>query len=72
MYRTQLFNPDDIDNVRKAQAAYGLKPLSKKMQQSPPLPARTINFQEIQKGVAEKKFLSTSGVCFAICALSIH
>jgi hypothetical protein len=56
MYRTQLFNPDDIDNVRKAQADYGLKPLSKKMQQSPPLPARTINFQEIRKQLLRKNF----------------
>ncbi len=27
-YRTQLFNPDDLDNVKKIQAGYKAEPLS--------------------------------------------
>ncbi|MGC8659737.1 MAG: DUF1254 domain-containing protein [Desulfomonilaceae bacterium] len=39
IYRTQLFNPDDIDNVRKIQAAYKVLPLSKFFKKpSPPAP----------------------------------
>ncbi|MGC1646183.1 MAG: DUF1254 domain-containing protein, partial [Candidatus Sulfotelmatobacter sp.] len=29
LFRTQLFNPDDLQNVKKIQSAYGARPLSK-------------------------------------------
>ena len=56
LYRTQLFNPDDIENVRKVQAGYRLEPLSRKRQQSPPSPARTINFQRIKRERLRRNF----------------
>jgi hypothetical protein len=40
-YRTQLFNPEDIDNVKKIQAGYTVQPLSQFMDEpSPPAPPK--------------------------------
>jgi hypothetical protein len=44
LYRTQLFNPDDIDNVRKIQADYKVQPLSAFLGEPAPAPAPAINF----------------------------
>ncbi|MFN0054455.1 MAG: DUF1254 domain-containing protein [Planctomycetales bacterium] len=43
-YRTQLFNPGDLDNVKKVQAGYKAQPLSAFLGQSPPSAAPKINF----------------------------
>jgi hypothetical protein len=43
-YRTQLFNPDDIDNVRKVQAGYKVQPLSAFLGQPAPKAASAIDF----------------------------
>jgi hypothetical protein len=43
-YRTQLFNTDDIDNVRKVQAGYKVQPLSAFLGQPAPAAAPTIDF----------------------------
>lgn len=43
-YRTQLFNPDDIDNVRKVQAGYKVQPLSAFLGQPAPKAAPAIDF----------------------------
>lgn len=42
--RTQLFNKDDLDNVKKIQAAYKLEPLSSFLNTPAPLKAPVINF----------------------------
>ena len=39
LYRTQLFGPVDIDNVKKIQAGYQVAPLSVFLNQPPPAPA---------------------------------
>jgi len=44
MYRTQLFGPTDIDNVKKIQAGYQVTPLSGFLNQPPPPPAPPIDF----------------------------
>lgn len=44
LYRTQLFGPSDLDNVRKIQAGYQVTPLSQFLKQPPPPPAPPINF----------------------------
>jgi hypothetical protein len=44
VYRTQLFNPDDLDNVKKIQAAYKAEPLSKFLGQPAPESAPAIDF----------------------------
>jgi hypothetical protein len=43
-YRTQLFNPGDIDNVRKVQAGYKVQPLSAFLGQPAPKAAQAIDF----------------------------
>jgi hypothetical protein len=43
-YRTQLFNPDDLVNVKKVQAKYSVKPLSSFLGQVAPKAAQKINF----------------------------
>jgi hypothetical protein len=44
IYRTQLFNPVDIDNVKKIQAGYTAQPLSAFLKQPAPPAAPTIDF----------------------------
>ncbi len=43
-YRTQLFNPGDIENVKKVQAGYRAQPLSEFLGLSAPKAAPAINF----------------------------
>lgn len=42
--RTQLFNPADLDNVKKVQAGYKLQPLSAFLGRTAPVPAPQISF----------------------------
>lgn len=44
LYRTQLFAPDDIENVKKIQAGYKVEPLSKFLGQPAPAPAPAVDF----------------------------
>ncbi|NVD41037.1 DUF1254 domain-containing protein [Ensifer sp. HO-A22] len=44
LYRTQLFNPDDLDNVKKIQAGYKVEPLSTFLGQPAPAPAPAVDF----------------------------
>jgi hypothetical protein len=46
LYRTQLFNPNDIENVKKVQAGYKVQTLSKFRGQSASPPAPKINFRK--------------------------
>jgi hypothetical protein len=43
-YRTQLFNPDDLDNLKKVQAGYKVQPLSAFLGQPAPKAAPAIDF----------------------------
>jgi hypothetical protein len=45
-YRTQLFRPEDIDNVKKVQAGYKVQPLSAFLGTAAPTPAPKIAFME--------------------------
>ncbi len=44
VYRTQLFNPGDIDNVKKVQSGDKVQPLSEFLRQAAPKPAPAIDF----------------------------
>jgi hypothetical protein len=44
LIRTQLFNPADIDNVKKIQAGYKVQPLSSFLKQPAPAAAPAVNF----------------------------
>lgn len=48
--RTQLFDPEDIDNVKKIQDAYGLKGLSAYLGRQAPPAAPKIDFPEWKEG----------------------
>ncbi|HBN74764.1 MAG TPA: cell envelope protein, partial [Planctomycetaceae bacterium] len=43
-FRTQLFNPADIDNVKKIQAQYNMQPLSTFLGTTPPQAAPVVDF----------------------------
>ena len=45
-YRTQLFRPEDMDNVKRIQAAYKVQPLSAFLGTQPPKPAPKIDFMK--------------------------
>jgi hypothetical protein len=44
VYRTQLFNPEDLDNVKKVQAGYKAEPLSTVLGQPAPAAAPPVDF----------------------------
>ncbi len=44
VYRTQLFSPDDLDNVKTVQAGYKVQPLSEFLGQAMPKAATAIDF----------------------------
>jgi hypothetical protein len=44
IYRTQLFNSDDMDAVKKIQAGYGIQPLSKFLGQPAPASAPAVDY----------------------------
>jgi hypothetical protein len=55
-YRTQLFNPDDLDNVKKVQAGYKVQTLSAYLNQPAPKPAPAVNFPKIDKKLVKTNF----------------
>jgi hypothetical protein len=56
IYRTQLFNPDDLDNVKKVQAGYKVQTLSAYLKQPTTTAAATIDFSKIDKELAKTNF----------------
>lgn len=44
LYRTQLFTPDDIENVKKIQGGYKVQPLSSFVGAAPPTQSSTVDF----------------------------
>jgi len=56
-YRTQLFGPDDLDNVKAVQAGYKAQPLSAYLGQPAPAAAPTIDFPKIDKELVKTNFL---------------
>jgi hypothetical protein len=57
LYRTQLFNPADIDNVKKIQAEYKVQPLSQFLGQPAPAAAPKIDYMTPCTPEEEKKSL---------------
>jgi hypothetical protein len=56
IYRTQLYNPDDLDNVKKVQAGYKVQTLSAYLKQPTTTAAATIDFPKIDKELAKTNF----------------
>ncbi|EPE96692.1 DUF1254 domain-containing protein [Rhizobium grahamii] len=55
-YRTQLFGPDDLDNVKEVQAGYKVQMLSAYLEQTPPSGASTVDFPKIDKDLVKTNF----------------
>ena len=53
-YRTQLFGPSDLDNVKKVQAGYGVQTLSSFLKMPAPPAAAEIEWPKIDKQLAEE------------------
>ena len=62
LYRTQLFGTSDLENVKKIQAQYEVRPLSEFTGTQPPAPAAPIDFMRPLSTAAQK----TSPEFFAI------
>ncbi len=56
IYRTQLFDPADMENVIKLQDGYKVQPLSAYLKQPAPPPAPTVDFPKIDKRLAKTNF----------------
>ena len=56
VYRTQLFNLGDIENVKKIQAGYKVQTLSQFLKQLSPLAAPTIDFPKFDKELVKTHF----------------
>ena len=56
IFRTQLFNPADIDNVKKVQAGYRMQPLSAYLKQPTTTAAAAIDFPKIDKELVKTNF----------------
>ena len=52
LFRTQLFNPDDLQNVKKIQSGYGARPLSKFLNAGSPPPSPTVNWPKASQDMA--------------------
>jgi len=55
-YRTQLFNPVDLDDVKKVQAGYKVQTLSAYLNQPATVGAATIDFPKIDKELVKTNF----------------
>jgi hypothetical protein len=55
-YRTQLFNPDDIENVKKVQAGYKVQTLPAYLKQQSTTAAAAIDFPKIDKERVKTNF----------------
>ncbi len=56
IYRTQLFNARDMENVKKIQAGYKAQPLSAYLKQPAPPAAPAIDFPKIDKELVKTQF----------------
>src|SRR5437868_14128004 len=60
-YRTQLFNPVDLDDVKKVQAGYKVQTLSAYLNQTATVGAATIDFPKIDKELVKTNFFDYLG-----------
>jgi len=56
IFRTQLFNPGDMENVKQVQAGYKAQPLSAFLKQPPPPAAPSVQFPKFNQGLAKTNF----------------
>lgn len=56
IFRTQLFDPADMDNVKKVQAGYQVRPLSAFLGKAAPPAAPQVDFPKFSKDLARTEF----------------
>ena len=56
LYRTQLLHAGEIENVKRVQAGFRVRPLSAFLKRPAPLPSPAINFPKIDNDLATLKF----------------
>jgi hypothetical protein len=56
VYRTQLFDPADMDNVKKVQAGYRIEPLSRFLGQPAPAAAPAVDWPEFEQAALTSRF----------------
>ena len=66
-YRTQLFGPKDIDNVKKVQAGYKVQPLSQFLNQPAPPAAPAIDFPPFTKDDMKTPFVKYLNFILQFC-----
>lgn len=67
IFRTQLFGPDDLDNVKKVQAGYKVQTLSVFLGTKPPAPAPAIAWPKIDKAMAAEDPFSYLNFILQFC-----
>lgn len=67
IYRTQLFNPADIDNVKKVQAGYRVEPLSAFLGRPPPPAAPAIDWVKFAKAAFTTRFAEYLSFLLQFC-----
>ena len=67
IYRTQLFGPNDIDNVKKIQAAYTVQPLSSYIHQPTPPTPPPIDFPRFTEEAFKTQFPSYLNFLLQFC-----
>jgi hypothetical protein len=65
--RTQLFNPADIENVKKVQSGYKLQPLSAFLKTAAPPAAPEVKWPKIDKKLAESDPFAFLNFLFQFC-----
>jgi hypothetical protein len=68
LYRTQLFGPGDIDNVKKVQAGYKVQTLSAYLNKGAPPAAPAITWPKIDKRLAEADPFAYLSFVLQFCA----
>src|SRR5258708_970562 len=63
LYRTQLLDPGDIDNVTKVQSGYKAQPLSAYLKQPAPPASPAVNFPKIDKKLVKTNFFEYLDFC---------
>ena len=63
LYRTQLFNPGDIENVKKIQAGYKVQPLSEFLGMPAPAASACGRFHQAAHGRTGAHVARNSSMC---------
>jgi hypothetical protein len=67
IYRTQLFNPADIKNVKKIQAGYTVQPLSAFLKQAAPAPAPPVRWLPFSESYFKSDFPAALDFLLQFC-----